>query len=315
MVASLVSPRPSQSFFAKMDRWADRFIPYPSTNAIVRYNTNKRITKFQHTPNGYERKLRHALNCDFDRPLITFGPSPRILTPKASPLRSYKPGDILPMKCLDLPAVVDDFYLNVLDWSAKDVVSVGMDAEVWTYNIETQQPTEVFSWKGGEPWVVRCLKWNKSGMLLAVGYGLPSPSGTSVKDPAQRNVLLDPNVKGVRARLTIPNDPSSLSWRTTSELTCGTVGGDIIHQDLRKKTPAQTMENCHAGRITAAEWRGDGDVLATGGDDNYLQLYDYRKMTAPFAAVEGHGSAIKVKPNALHVCLTSLVTKLGNLIV
>ena len=26
------------------------------------------------------------------------------------------------MKCLDLPAVVDDFYLNVLDWSAKECI-------------------------------------------------------------------------------------------------------------------------------------------------------------------------------------------------
>ena len=94
MMAALASPRPSPSFFAKMDHWVDRFIPYPSTNAIVRYNTNKRITKFQHTPNGYEKEAPTcALNCDFDRPLITFGPSPRIPHPESEPSPQLQTGN------------------------------------------------------------------------------------------------------------------------------------------------------------------------------------------------------------------------------
>lgn len=279
-----------------MDRWADRYVPYITDNTRIRYDVGKKAgNAFRHTPNGYERKLRHALNCDPDRPILNFGPSPRMLTPKASPLRSYTHGDLLPVKCLDLPDVTDDFYLNVLDWSKKDVLAIGMHADVWTYDMVTLQPAQLYTWGGGEPWVARCLKWNRGGMLLAVGFGLSSTAETPHNQPAQRNILLDMNVKGVRAKLTVPNDPSSLSWRTTSELSCGTVGGDIIHQDLRMKTPAQTINPAHAGRVIASEWREDGQVMATGGNDNYLQLYDIRKFQTPLATVEGHGSAIKVR--------------------
>lgn len=35
---------------------------------------------------------------------------------------------------LDAPALADDFYLNLVDWSAQNLLAVGLDAAVYLWN-------------------------------------------------------------------------------------------------------------------------------------------------------------------------------------
>ena len=44
-----------------------------------------------------------------------------------------------PYKVLDAPELADDFYLNLVDWSAQNVLAVALGASVYLWNAENSQ--------------------------------------------------------------------------------------------------------------------------------------------------------------------------------
>jgi len=40
----------------------------------------------------------------------------------------------IPEKILDAPDIVDDFYLNILEWGVNNVLSVGLQNKVYLWN-------------------------------------------------------------------------------------------------------------------------------------------------------------------------------------
>jgi len=45
----------------------------------------------------------------------------------------------LPIKVLDAPALQDDFYLNLVDWSAQNVLAVGLGSCVYLWSATTSK--------------------------------------------------------------------------------------------------------------------------------------------------------------------------------
>lgn len=52
------------------------------------------------------------------------------------PIKSQKSRKInkVPIKVLDAPALYDDFYLNLVDWSSTNLLSVGLSNSVYIWN-------------------------------------------------------------------------------------------------------------------------------------------------------------------------------------
>ena len=74
----------------------------------------------------------------------------------------------VPERILDAPELLDDFYLNLLDWSSANVLSVALGPTVYLWNaadgaidqlMELQAPNER----------VTSIAWNSSGDHLAIG--------------------------------------------------------------------------------------------------------------------------------------------------
>jgi WD40 repeat protein len=293
-----------------------RHVPYISENGRIRSKTRG---SFQHTPDYYQRRLRHACRIDFDRPVISFGPSPKMLTPKASPLKSVTETIAEPFKCLDFPSDLDDFYLNILDWSRKDIVATAMGTEVWIYDVAKNEPLQVYgedplqgaALSTGVPSSVRCLRWNRTGSLLAIGLGGDGAVGSypdsfaPTHEAHRRGILLDTSTGQVKAKMTFPDEPFSLAWRTggSYEFTCGTVGGDLVHVDLRQRSQAFKMAQVHAGFTSGLDWRRDGDVIASGGSDGWLVLRDIRNLKESLFQVWAHESSLKVSISRSHFFL------------
>ena len=40
----------------------------------------------------------------------------------------------MPTKVLDAPALYDDFYLNLIDWSSSNMLAVGLSNSVYLWN-------------------------------------------------------------------------------------------------------------------------------------------------------------------------------------
>ena len=47
----------------------------------------------------------------------------------------------IPFKVLDAPELQDDFYLNLIDWSSQNVLSVGLGSCVYLWSACTSQVT------------------------------------------------------------------------------------------------------------------------------------------------------------------------------
>ena len=78
--------------------------------------------------------------------------SPYSLTPVSSksqkllrsPRKASRKISKIPFKVLDAPELQDDFYLNLVDWSSQNVLSVGLGACVYLWSAFTSQVKYVF---------------------------------------------------------------------------------------------------------------------------------------------------------------------------
>ena len=50
----------------------------------------------------------------------------------------------VPFKVLDAPALQDDFYLNLVDWSSSNVLAVGLGSSVYLWSASTNKVTKLY---------------------------------------------------------------------------------------------------------------------------------------------------------------------------
>ncbi|KAL2321652.1 hypothetical protein Fmac_026031 [Flemingia macrophylla] len=117
----------------------------PSRN-IFRYKTETRQSMHSLSP----------FMCDDLLPGVSHG---RVKTPRKVP-RS-------PFKVLDAPALQDDFYLNLVDWSSHNVLAVGLGNCVYLWNACSSKVTKLCDL--GIDDLVCSVGWAQRGTHLAVG--------------------------------------------------------------------------------------------------------------------------------------------------
>jgi cell division cycle 20-like protein 1 (cofactor of APC complex) len=71
-----------------------------------------------------------------------------------------------PFKVLDAPNLQDDFYLNLLEWSNQNVLSVALDTSLYFWNANNNK---VLRFLDINPFQITSLNWNDSGSHLAIG--------------------------------------------------------------------------------------------------------------------------------------------------
>lgn len=49
-----------------------------------------------------------------------------------------------PFKILDAPSLIDDFYLNLLDWSSKNILAVGLASSVYLWNSTSGKVSKLY---------------------------------------------------------------------------------------------------------------------------------------------------------------------------
>lgn len=72
-----------------------------------------------------------------------------------------------PYKTVEAPGILDDFYLNLLDWSNKNDIAVGLDNSLYLYSTSKNQMFNVFTYDTDK--YVSSLIWNSEGTEIAVG--------------------------------------------------------------------------------------------------------------------------------------------------
>ena len=196
-----------------------------------------------------------------------------------------------PYKELITSNLIDDFYLNLLDWSAKDQIAVGCTTSVILWNNNKTQSEVLVNYpcrsnEDDENIVekyVSSLIWSNEGDKLAVGHSLGC---VEIYDINKKKMIS--NYSGHSGRVGV------VSWNGNI-ISSGSKDCSIITRDIRCK---DNDENIiikylgHSQEVCGLKWSFDGTQLASGGNDNNLMIWNLHS-TKPIMCNNSHLAAVK----------------------
>ena len=196
-----------------------------------------------------------------------------------------------PYKELLTSNLIDDFYLNLLDWSSKDQIAVGCTTNVVLWNNNKNQSEILLNYPCGnleesENFVekyVSSLIWSNEGDKLAVGHSLGC---VEIYDVNKKKMIS--NYGGHTGRVGV------VSWNGNI-ISSGSKDCNIITRDIRCKN---NNENIivrylgHSQEVCGLKWSFDGSQLASGGNDNNLMIWNLH-TTKPIMCNNSHLAAVK----------------------
>ncbi|PWY97075.1 cell cycle regulatory protein [Testicularia cyperi] len=199
-----------------------------------------------------------------------------LLSPRKPPRVLSK----VPYKVLDAPDLANDFYLNLVDWSNKNVLGVGLGTCVYLWSAENSSVTKLCDLKEHGNDAVTGLNWAGSGNHIAIGTekGL-----VQIWDVEKQKLLR--TMKGHTKRV------GSLAWNEVI-LSSGSRDKLIYHRDVRAPDQYIRTLRAHRQEVCGLKWNTDINQLASGGNDNKLIVWDGLNET-PLHRFTEHTAAVK----------------------
>lgn len=75
---------------------------------------------------------------------------------------------VYPEKVLDAPDLIDDFYLNLLDWNDRNVLAISLSQTIYMLNTQSSDIATLNSTRGND--FVTSVAWMpRSANILAIG--------------------------------------------------------------------------------------------------------------------------------------------------
>jgi len=212
--------------------------------------------------------LSDQINCIYDKTIrnIEIKKPPRCLPQN-------------PERILDAPELVNDYYLNLLDWGNNNVLAVSLGQSVYLWNAANLEIQQLLS-TGDEESYISSVSWSTRSSVLAVGT---STNTIQVWDTE----------KGQPMRTLYGHDQriSSLNWNGCV-LSSGSRDSTIMNHDLRMANHVINRYIQHNSEVCGLKWSPDGSQLASGSNDNTLMIWDI-SYTSPRHVLREHTAAVK----------------------
>lgn len=184
-----------------------------------------------------------------------------------------------PEKILDAPELVNDYYLNLLDWGNNNVLAVSLGQSVYLWNAQNAEIQQLLSLEEEESYI-SSVSWSTRSNVLAVGTSMNT---IQVWDAEKGQPIR--NLHGHDQRV------SSLNWNGCI-LSSGSRDATIINHDLRMANPIVSRFTHHNSEVCGLKWSPDGTQLASGSNDNTLMIWDLN-YGAPRHIFREHTAAVK----------------------
>lgn len=204
----------------------------------------------------YNRPLKPALNAQLRRKIPT-----------------------APERVLDAPGLIDDYYLNLLDWSCGNQVAIALEQTVYIWDANTGTVNSLME-SSQQGTYVSGIKWSGDGAYLSIGF---SDGDVQIWDVEEQAKLR--SMTGHSARVGV------MSWDKHT-LSSGSRDGSIWNHDVRIAEHKVFEYNNHSAEVCGLEWRSDGSQLASGGNDNVVNIWDARSSIPKFTKTN-HKAAVK----------------------
>ncbi|KAK6461063.1 substrate-specific activator of APC-dependent proteolysis [Scheffersomyces coipomensis] len=179
-----------------------------------------------------------------------------LLSPQKKPRNISK----VPYRVLDAPELSDDFYLNLVDWGAQDILAVGLGDSVYLWDGATQSVDRLCNLSNKDK--VTSLNWIGSGTHLAIGT---SKGLVEIWDATK--------IKCVRTMSGHNLRVSSLAWNEHI-LSSGSRDRTILNRDVRIENHYVNKFESHKQEVCGLKWNVEENKLASGGNDNNLFVWD-----------------------------------------
>jgi len=165
---------------------------------------------------------------------------------------------------LDAPDLMDDFYLNLLDWGYSDVVAIGLGQSVYLWNAANGE-INLLKEYGGDTYICS-VSWSHNSQYIAIGT---SDNVLTLYDSKTLQTLR--KLHGHSSRI------GSLSWNH-SILSSGSADSTIRNNDVRQKKYLVSIFESHEQEICGLKWQNNinGKYLASGSNDNKCCVWDQR---------------------------------------
>ncbi|RHY86627.1 hypothetical protein DYB35_005781 [Aphanomyces astaci] len=220
---------------------------------------------------------RDHLSCSFPTttPLLKRNPYTR-LAATSPPLAKQRKIAKSPFKILDAPALQDDFYLNLVDWSSMNVLAVGLGSAVYLWSSCTSKVTKLCELGT----MVTSVAWSSHGTHLAIGTH-------------HGDVQLWDAVLCLRIRVMTGHTErvGTLAWNSTV-LASGSRDKTICLRDPRCPLDVTSVLQGHKQEICGLKWSCDDTQLASGGNDNKLMIWNCHAVH-PVLRFTDHTAAVK----------------------
>ena len=202
---------------------------------------------------------------------------------------------IKPYKELPAPNLMDDFYLNLLDWSSKNQIAVGCSSSVILWNNNKTQSETLFSYditeeinnivnnENNNNKYVSSLIWSEDGDKLAVGN---SEGFVEIYDINKKELIS--SFKDHSHRVGV------VAWNRNI-ISSGSKDYSIITRDFRCKNNDENIIRKflgHQQEVCGLKWSFDGSQLASGGNDNNLMVWSLHS-NRPLMCNNDHIAAVK----------------------
>ena len=196
----------------------------------------------------------------------------------SSPRRSPRKVARSPFKVLDAPALQDDFYLNLVDWSSHNVLAVGLGSCVYLWSACTSKVTKLCDLSPSD--TVCSVSWTPRGTYLAVGT---NQGEVQLWDACKCRKVL--TMGGHRTRV------GTLAW-SNQLLSSGSRDRTILQRDIRMQNDHVHKLVGHKSEVCGLKWSYDDRELASGGNDNLLYIWSPHSTT-PILRYSEHTAAVK----------------------
>ncbi|AAS53358.1 AFL014Cp [Eremothecium gossypii ATCC 10895] len=183
-----------------------------------------------------------------------------------------------PERILDAPGFQDDFYLNLLSWSKKNVLAIALDQSIYLWNGETGEVSLLTEF---ETETITSVVWSNDDCHISIGK---DDGNTEIWDVETMS-----HVRTMRSSLGVRI--CSQDWLDT--VVCiGAKSGEIQVNDVRVKDHIVSTWEKHTSEVCGIKFRQDGLQLASGGNDNTVMIWDTRQ-DEPLWVKRNHNAAVK----------------------
>ena len=187
-----------------------------------------------------------------------------------------------PVRILDAPDMLDDYYLNLLSWSQTNTLAVALSQCVYLWDAASGGIKELMNVEDNAEDYISAVSWiQQGGSHIAIGTNSNIVQLWDVQAGKQVRTL-----DGHSSRI------GALAWNSHI-LTSGSRDTTIINHDVRIQNHKITTFRHHTQEVCGLSWSPDGQYLASGANDNTLCIYDATSSGHAKHVLTDHQAAVK----------------------